>query len=454
MKKVCERGRNTLFLHFPLKKFGQFKKKQYLCSREGYNVTWPLYDPCILLALHLEISNLTLKHMKRMFGKRGLAFGIVFSVCIFLQAQSLRNSVCIVYPEYSPADSALLTKYSMYLFRQGKSVESRQTRGLVRGSFGSGVVTPTCVLTNRHVVRYARKAKLVFQLQDTTLTYEHCPVLSASEELDLAAIALPASAVNIVALPISTDPVKEDEDITAAGFPGLQNLPSWQLTRGTISNAYLTIPDEKRHFIQHTAAIDPGSSGGPLLRKQDDQYHVLGLNTLKAFSRDQVGIAIPGDDLRLFLESLGTPDTADFAMMDTIAAKLQEETEDLQETANEVHDGVLAVFLAGLFGLVGFGGSVFGGGGARFGGVLPIRLGGNNVLVPKANVGVEVGLLFPKAGPIVYIPVRAGVDYRYEFDKCALVLGLGYVFRPTVNAKQDLSFALKHGLSVHLGVAF
>ena len=422
--------------------------------------------------------------MKRMFGKRGLAFGIVFSVCIFLQAQSLRNSVCIVYPEYSPADSALLTKYSMYLFRQGKSVESRQTRGLVRGSFGSGVVTPTCVLTNRHVVRYARKAKLVFQLPDTTLTYEHCPVLSASEELDLAAIALPASAVNIVALPISTDPVKEDEDITAAGFPGLQNLPSWQLTRGTISNAYLTIPDEKRHFIQHTAAIDPGSSGGPLLRKQDDQYHVLGLNTLKAFSRDQVGIAVPGDDLRLFLESLATPDTSDFAMMDTIAAKLQEETEDLQETANApgletflrdawlvslnedwIFPGqhVLGLSIDGYSSYFIMGGFTFSfpimpqagfQGGARFGGFLPIRLGGNNVLVPKANVGVEVGLLFPKAGPIVYIPVRAGVDYRYEFDKCALVLGLGYVFRPTVNAKQDLSFALKHGLSVHLGVAF
>lgn len=398
--------------------------------------------------------------------------------------QSLRQSVCVVYPEFTAEDSVLLCKYAMMLVREGKSLEARQTRGRVRGAFGSGVVTERCVLTNRHVVCYARTAKLVFELPDTTLIYEHCPILSSSAEADLAAIALPDAGGTLVSLPLSAQPVVEDEDITAAGFPGLQNQPSWQLTRGSVSNAHLKLPEEKRAYIQHTAAIDPGSSGGPLLRKQGKGYEVLGLNTLKAFAREQVGIAIPNEDLRRFLGSLSTPDTSDFALMDTIAEQLRAEQEWMEETLHspglepymrDIWQATLAenwtfsgehmldasidfytrFYVTGGFSLsapivpkAGFAG------GFRFGGFVPIRIYGDHFLLPQATVGVQVGLLFPKTGPMVYIPVRAGVDYRYEFSKTALVLGVYYVFRPTVNAMSGGDFALQHGLSVRAGVAF
>ena len=93
--------------------------------------------------------------------------------CVWVQAQdtgkgqrqSLRQSVCVVYPEFTPEDSVLLCKYAMMLVREGKSPEARQTRNRVRGAFGSGVVTDRCVLTNRHVVCYARTAKLVFEYE-------------------------------------------------------------------------------------------------------------------------------------------------------------------------------------------------------------------------------------------------------------------------------------------------
>ena len=406
-----------------------------------------------------------------------------------LQAQSLRQSVCVVYPEFSQEDSLLLAKYAMYLFREGQPVEARQTRGRARGSFGSGVVTDGCVLTNWHVTCYARTAKLVFSLPDTTLTYEHCPILSSSAEMDLTAIALPEANGLISPLALAINPIREDEDVTAAGFPGLQNLPSWQLTRGSVSNAKLTLPEEKRTYIQHTAAIDPGSSGGPLLRRTGEQYEILGLNTLKAFARDQVGIAVPNEDLRAFLESLGTPDTSDFAMMDTIAQRLREEEEMMEEALSapgietDLRDKWVVTlsedwmfpgnhmvgvsidayswwYMLGGFSLSvpivpGPSGSKAGiAGGFRFGGFLPIRINGSNLLIPQATAGVQVGMLFPKTGPMIYVPVRAGLDYRYEFEQTSLILGVYYVFRPTVNAMSGANFALEHGISFRAGVAF
>ena len=416
---------------------------------------------------------------------RMLLAGIVLlASCAELQAQSLRQSVCVVYPEFSKEDSVLLTKYAMLLYREGKPVEARETRSHARGSFGSGVVTDACVLTNRHVIQYARTAKLVFVLPDTTLTYEHCPILSASVEMDLAAISLPADHSLLASLPLSSKPVIEDEDVTAAGFPGLAGQPSWQLTRGSVSNAHLTLPDEKRRFIQHTAAIDPGSSGGPLLRKNDEGYEVLGLNTLKAFTREQVGIAVPNKEVRDFLSALGTPDTSDFAMMDTIKERLREEDEMIEESLSapgiepELRDrwlvslsedwmipgehmlGVNIDAYSTWYILGGFSLSVplvphagFAGG-FRFGGFIPIRLNESSLLVPQATAGVQVGVLFPKTGPMVYIPVRAGIDYRYEFSKTTLMIGVGYIFRPTVNAMESGSFAMKHGVSFQVGVAF
>ena len=179
------------------------------------------------------------------------------------------------------------------------------------GTFGSGVVVEhggkKYVLTNLHVIGYAERATIIFQLHDKTIRYEHCEVADIGQT-DLAAIALPADC-EIIALPLYAGEIEEDMSIVAAGFPELANKPSWQLTRGSISNARLDVDNRERatRIIQHSASIDPGSSGGPLLLKNaEGKYEILGINTWKAFYREGVGLAIGKEDVQAFVAALNS----------------------------------------------------------------------------------------------------------------------------------------------------
>lgn len=51
-------------------------------------------------------------------------------------------------------------------------------------------------------------------------------------------------------------------------------------------------------LIQTDAAINPGSSGGPLL---DRNGRVIGVNTLKGLNTERIGFAIPFSDARRLL---------------------------------------------------------------------------------------------------------------------------------------------------------
>lgn len=228
-----------------------------------------------------------------------LSILLFVSVSLSSLAQGLRTSVCTVYPEFDSADSTMMTAFARELGRVGFTSDAQMLRAYTAHAFGSGVLTENCVLTNRHVVGYAATVKLVFELRDRTLTFEHCRVLSTSTTNDIAAIELPSNMDSLYPLPLSEQDVQDGEDIYAAGFPGLVNEASWQLTRGSISNTHLRVGSDM--YIQHTAPIDPGSSGGPLLRKVDGKFQIIGLNTMKAFGRDRVGLAINTEQIQQFL---------------------------------------------------------------------------------------------------------------------------------------------------------
>lgn len=227
--------------------------------------------------------------------------------CVHLSAQGLRTSVCVVYPESTPEDSLILTNMAQQFAQIGFTSDATALRAYAGHPFGSGVLTEQFVLTNRHVVGYAKTVKLVFMLHDKTLTFEHCPVVSTSQMVDLAIIQVPSDLTDLHPLGLSSLEVQDGEDIFAAGFPGLKGEPSWQLSRGSISNVLLNM--DGNDYIQHTAAIDPGSSGGPLLRKRDGVFEIIGLNTLKAFQRDRVGMAVSQTDLTEFI--LAAPNKTD-----------------------------------------------------------------------------------------------------------------------------------------------
>ncbi len=192
------------------------------------------------------------------------------------------------------------------------------------GIFGSGILvrwrtptgaTETRVVTNAHVLDGADEAE-VFDAEGAAAQVAaesprkaherawNAKLVRMSSDDDLAVLRLdsaPAAALHGLGLRLS--PPREDEAVVAAGFPGIGARPSFQLSRGTVSNAsFRTGTGAFGAYLQHTAAIDPGNSGGPLL---DSDGRLLGINTIKIMGRESVGFAIPAVRVQVALLRAG-----------------------------------------------------------------------------------------------------------------------------------------------------
>jgi S1-C subfamily serine protease len=176
--------------------------------------------------------------------------------------------------------------------------------------FGSGFVVrwrasagqiETRIVTNNHVMDGAFEADITSGDAVTAVTAPDGAKLSATlveadPHEDVAILRVDAKSEGSLSKGVAFRfvPAHEDEQVVAAGFPGVGITPSFQVSRGTVSNAHFGLregdDDASDAYIQHTAPIDPGNSGGPLL---DERGNLLGMNTLKIVGRDNVGLAIP-----------------------------------------------------------------------------------------------------------------------------------------------------------------
>jgi S1-C subfamily serine protease len=193
-----------------------------------------------------------------------------------------------------------------------------KTLGAGERRFGSGFLVrwtrrdgtaETLVVTNRHVIEGALEAEILFASEidakdrrDNVVT-RSARLVAADETDDVAILRVDGGETGRGAPPgltFRTELPHEQEVVVAAGFPGVGMMPSFQVTKGVVSNAHFA--SEERDvgiaYLQHTAAIDPGNSGGPLL---DDSGRLLGMNTAKVSGRDNVSLAIPGARIRFAL---------------------------------------------------------------------------------------------------------------------------------------------------------
>jgi S1-C subfamily serine protease len=162
----------------------------------------------------------------------------------------------------------------------------------------------TRIVTNNHVMAGAFEAEIVSgdpelasKGEDPTAKRKgwSAVLIQANPNEDVAILRLEAPAVPLFrsGLKFRLTPAAEEEQVVAAGFPGVGARPSFQVSRGVVSNATFGGDEEGESFdayVQHTAAIDPGNSGGPLL---DGEGQLLGMNTLKIVGRENVGLAVP-----------------------------------------------------------------------------------------------------------------------------------------------------------------
>jgi S1-C subfamily serine protease len=168
------------------------------------------------------------------------------------------------------------------------------------------------VVTNNHVMDGAFEAEISYgETEDDKAAKKRdksdktekwtATLLQANPHDDIAVLRLDPSSESVFTegFAFRRDPAREEEPVVAAGFPGVGSRPSFQITKGTVSNATFGTegPDANPldAYVQHTAPIDPGNSGGPLL---DAHGQLLGMNTFKVVGRENVGLAIPGWRIR------------------------------------------------------------------------------------------------------------------------------------------------------------
>ena len=240
---------------------------------------------------------------------------VVFLLAMSIQAQNeLRRKVVVVRPVLYDSSVDFLLGFSDLLMKEGYKEAARFLKDYAKGGFGTGFVYADSVtgkkyvITNRHVVALAQSVTIEFRDNERNVSsYKDCPVAIVDEDIDLAAIALPDN-ITVGSLRFADETPTEGHDVFTAGYPGLGDNPSWQFGKGIVSNAHfydeeLSKVGGNTILIQHTAQIDAGSSGSPLLIQSatdKNEYLVVGINTWKAYARENANFAIPTADIRLF----------------------------------------------------------------------------------------------------------------------------------------------------------
>lgn len=227
-----------------------------------------------------------------------------------LHAQGLKNYVCVVRGNLSNESKYFLDSLKESLENEGYSYYSKYVEYFLNGSFGSGFIwygpdKKAYIVTNRHVINDYDSVNISFEKEDGSVTeFKDLKITFYDDMVDIALIALPEN-FNKSGLNFFLGKISDGDDVFSAGFPGLAGKPGWQLGKGIVSNSSARIKElinpEISTIIQHTAQVDGGNSGGPLLVKVDSDpagYSVCGINTWKSSSRQNTNFAIPSSTIQ------------------------------------------------------------------------------------------------------------------------------------------------------------
>ena len=194
----------------------------------------------------------------------------------------------------SRADAEMLDAYSEAVIRVvetvGPAVASLSLRGRRRARNGEGsgfVVAPDgYVLTNSHVVHRAERVEV--GLPDGQRLRGR--VVGDDPPTDLALVRIDASALPFCAIDHVGAP-RQGQLVIAMGNPlGFEST----VTTGVVSGLGRSLRSRGGRLIdnivQHTAPLNPGNSGGPLVSSTG---RVLGVNTAIISRSQGIGFAIP-----------------------------------------------------------------------------------------------------------------------------------------------------------------
>lgn len=175
------------------------------------------------------------------------------------------------------------------------------------GGWGSGFVIDRQghILTNQHVV-------LDEKYVDVTIAQEHngqpqrkkiksVEIVALSPLLDVALLKIPdeeLEGLDIEPLPLAPErSLTDGARVFAIGNPGMgRKVLDMTLSQGIVSSAARNFNDVL--YIQTTAAVNPGNSGGPLVNAYGE---VIGIVSLRAVFQEGIAFALPVEYIRHFL---------------------------------------------------------------------------------------------------------------------------------------------------------
>ena len=233
----------------------------------------------------------------------------LMALAAFAQENDLRSFVGVVREEFSDEQKEFWTSFAEILKKDGNGGSASTIQNYLKSkNFGSGFVYvdsngKNYVITNKHVVPCAKNATIEFENPENgeKKKYEHLKLVAADEDIDLAIFEFENGENPFkFGLAFSEKSVKDGEEVWAAGFPGFENKPLWQLGKGNITNAKVRekifLNPEISSVIQHSAIADSGNSGGPLLVSDSSGrtgYKVVGINTWKVRYRQAANYSLP-----------------------------------------------------------------------------------------------------------------------------------------------------------------
>lgn len=155
------------------------------------------------------------------------------------------------------------------------------------------------LLTNAHVVDQA--TSIWIQIPSLGKRILDVEIVGVSPERDIALLRLTQDSKKIVtdelgSIPFlsfgDSDKVRRSDEVMALGYPLSQQ--SVKSTTGVVSG-------HENRWIQTSAALNPGNSGGPLLNSQGQ---IVGVNNANVPGAQNVGYAIPGNEVQTIVPDL------------------------------------------------------------------------------------------------------------------------------------------------------
>lgn len=220
-----------------------------------------------------------------------------------------RSLICVLRLGASVLSFAvLLTVFAPALTAQGTGrqifTQNEKTVMILRTHFndqntGNGsafIVTykkQNFLITNYHVISSG-----YFFLEAGTQKIRKLKVLRVNDTGDIAILTFP-EIETYAAVPLEAYEPLRGEKVYAMGFPGVPGSSevSLTITDGLVSNDRVVLPQEgpaARRFIQVSAALNPGNSGGPIF---GEEGRLIGMATGGITNRQNMNLAIPAEDI-------------------------------------------------------------------------------------------------------------------------------------------------------------